>query len=100
MSSVDEHYQSHLAPVYLWMVGSMEAALARGEAEVMAVCPRPTPGDRAVDLGAGFGMHAIPLARLGYSVTAVDSSELLLQALAGHPDARIIRIERGDLTDF
>jgi len=69
MPSVTEHYENHLAPIYVWMAGGMEAAIARGQAEVNAVCPRPpqsqSQSHHAVDLGAGFGMHAIPLADFG-----------------------------------
>jgi 2-polyprenyl-3-methyl-5-hydroxy-6-metoxy-1,4-benzoquinol methylase len=97
MPSVNEHYESHLAPVYVWMAGGMDAAIARGRAEVDAVCPRPSSGQWAVDLGAGFGMHAIPLADLGYSVLAIDSSRILLDALRSHLGARAITTVRDDL---
>jgi len=73
MPSVTEHYENHLAPVYLWMAGGIDMAVRRGQAEVEAVCPRPLKWRLAVDLGAGFGMHAIPLANLGHSVLAIDS---------------------------
>lgn len=77
MPTTTEHYDGHLAPVYVWMAGGLEAAIARGCAEVEAVCPRPSQSQRAVDLGAGFGMHAIPLADMGYSVLAIDSSKII-----------------------
>ena len=75
-----EHYRAHLAPVYLWMAGGFEAALSRGEAEVDALFPDLAPGATAVDLGAGFGMHAIPLARAGARVLALfpDTGERYL----------------------
>jgi hypothetical protein len=34
-------------------------------------------GASAIDLGAGFGMHSIPLARRGIEVIAIDSDGIL-----------------------
>jgi SAM-dependent methyltransferase len=81
MSSVTEHYATHLGPVYVWMAGGVDAAIARGakEIETLGLTPRLT--GQAVDLGAGFGMHAIPLARRGFNVLAIDTCSELLQAL-------------------
>jgi hypothetical protein len=100
MSSVNEHYASHLAPVYVWMAGGMDAAISRGRAEVDAVCPRPAGLQWAVDLGAGFGMHAIPLADIGYCVLAIDSSDLLLDAMQDHLGTRPITTVSDDLLSF
>jgi predicted RNA methylase len=100
MPSVSEHYESHLAPIYVWMAGGKDAAITRGQAEVNAVCPPPPQSQWAVDLGAGFGMHAIPLADMGYSVLAIDSSATLLDALHGHIGDRPIKTVRDDLPCF
>lgn len=100
MLSITEHYQSHLAPIYLWMVGGADAAIVRGRAEIEAVCPRPSSAEWAVDLGAGFGMHAIPLAELGYSVLAIDSSGTLLNALKNHAGTKPISTVQDDLLAF
>ena len=81
MTSVTEHYASHLAPIYLWMAGGPEAALRAGTAEIEALNLPLTDGAAILDLGAGFGMHAIPLARKGARVTAIDTSSELLRAL-------------------
>ncbi|MFL1528905.1 hypothetical protein [Pseudomonas sp. O230] len=72
MAAVADHYETHLAPVYLWMAGGFDAAVSRGEAEIEAVLPNLASGTTAIDLGAGFGMHTIPLARRGCSVVAAD----------------------------
>jgi SAM-dependent methyltransferase len=78
LTRTTDHYADLLAPVYLWMSGGWDAALERGASEVAEFSC--TPG-LAIDLGAGFGMHALPLARMGWRVTAVDSSSELLATL-------------------
>jgi 2-polyprenyl-3-methyl-5-hydroxy-6-metoxy-1,4-benzoquinol methylase len=100
VKSVNEHYESHLAPIYVWMSGGFDAALARGDAEIDLVCPTPSVGLVAVDLGAGFGMHAIPLARRGCSVIAIDSSQLLLEVLNSHIGLLPVRTVYDDLLSF
>ena len=97
MASVRDHYRSHLAPIYLWMAGGAATALSAGEAELGDLL-----GKRglALDLGAGFGMHAIPLARAGYRVIAVDTSELLLSELAALARSLPIDIRCTDLISF
>lgn len=100
MATVAEHYESLLAPVYLWMAGGLEAAVARGEVEIDAICPNPSNGLSAIDLGAGFGMHSIPLARRGYSVVAIDTSPLLLDVLGEHVGTLPVRTVEDDLLAF
>lgn len=101
MNSVRSHYESFLAPVYPWMAGGAEAAFGRGETELEFLRLTPTRGSAvAVDLGAGFGMHSIPLARRGFGVVAVDSSAALLAELRVHAGALPIRIVEADLLDF
>ena len=63
MSTVAEHYATHLSPIYLWMAGGPEVALQAGGAEIEALNLPLARGVTVFDLGAGFGMHSIPLAR-------------------------------------
>jgi SAM-dependent methyltransferase len=100
MAAVTEHYATHLGPVYAWMAGGVEAAIARGakEIETLGLLPRLT--GQAVDLGAGFGMHSIPLARRGFSVLAIDSCGELLQTLRQEAGDLPIRTVEGDLLAF
>lgn len=101
MATVADHYRSHLAPVYLWIAGGFEAALARGESEIDAILPDLPQGSTvAVDLGAGFGMHSIPLARRGCSVIAIDTSSLLLDELRKRAEGLPVRAVEDDLLSF
>jgi predicted TPR repeat methyltransferase len=100
MAGVAEHYRSHLAPVYVWMCGGFDAAIARGDSEIGAILPDLSTGSQAVDLGSGFGMHSIPLARRGCSVLAVDSSSYLLGQLRAHAGTLPITAVEDDLLAF
>jgi 2-polyprenyl-3-methyl-5-hydroxy-6-metoxy-1,4-benzoquinol methylase len=81
VKTVRDHYADHLGPVYTWMVGDIDAALSRAAAELDALPLPSRAGGTAVDLGAGFGLHALPLARRGFSVVAMDTCDSLLQKL-------------------
>jgi len=100
MVTVEEHYARHLAPVYLWMAGGFDAAVARGRSEIESVVGNFASGGSAVDLGAGFGMHAIPLANQGYSVLAIDSSATLLELMKDHAGTLSLRTVVDDLLAF
>lgn len=100
MSTAAEHYERHLAPIYVWMAGGAEAALQVGSAEIEELNLPLTPGAVVLDLGAGFGMHAIPLARRGVRVTAIDSSAELLRALAELRGDLPVRAVNDDLLGF
>lgn len=97
MPSVRRHYEDHLAPIYLWMAGGIEHALALGTDDVADFVDRP---GYAVDLGAGFGMHSIPLAKAGFRVLSVDSSQHLLAELRKHADGLDVATVEGDLREF
>jgi 2-polyprenyl-3-methyl-5-hydroxy-6-metoxy-1,4-benzoquinol methylase len=99
MATVEEHYARHLGPVYAWMVGDIDAALARADQELDTLALR-TAGGTALDLGAGIGLHAIPLARRGFTVTAIDSDAALLKELTLRAGSLPIRTVHADLLDF
>lgn len=97
---VSDHYERLLGPVYSWMVGDVEAATARADAELEAIGLPSNAAGAAIDLGAGFGMHSLPLARRGYKVIAVDSYEPLLQELRSRAGSLAVRTVNADLLDF
>ncbi len=100
MPSVAEHYERVLSPVYAWMAGGAEAAIVAGGAELEALKVPLVPGARVVDLGCGFGMHAIPLARAGARVLAVDTSAQLLAEFARLAGNLEIERVQDDLLSF
>jgi SAM-dependent methyltransferase len=100
MATSKEHYERVLSPVYAWMLGGFAAAVERNAAffERRRVSPRGS--GRAVDLGAGCGFQSIPLARLGFDVTAIDMDRQLLDELcANSTNLQILTIE-ADLREF
>lgn len=100
MQSAGAHYESHLGPIYSWMLGDLDAAFARGAAEVDELKLGIAAGALAVDLGAGLGLHALPLARCGFKVTAIDSCQVLLDELRVRGAGLPIIAHNADLLDF
>jgi SAM-dependent methyltransferase len=101
MASVQDHYEQHLAPVYSWLVGGFDEAIARGQGELAEVELLGRDGaGYAVDLGAGFGMHAVPLARQGWKVLAIDTSAVLLEELRAQNDGGQVATVQDDLLRF
>jgi SAM-dependent methyltransferase len=99
-AATKRHYETHLAPIYSWMLGDIEAAFARSAAELDELQLAPAIDGAAVDLGAGLGLHAVALARRGYSVTAIDSSQVLLDELRSRGAALPIVAINADLVEF
>ena len=85
MASVKEHYQSHLSDYYSWMYGGFELKVSENRRFFQDQHVRPEHSGLAVDLGAGSGFQSIPLAELGFKVTAIDLSQKLLDELKKTP---------------
>jgi SAM-dependent methyltransferase len=100
MSTTTLHYENHLGPVYTWMVGDLEAAFARSRAELDELGLHSSINGAAVDLGAGFGLHSVPLAERGYAVTAIDRYQPLLDELRGRSPSLPITTIAADLVEF
>lgn len=57
-------------------------------------------GGRVLELGAGSGRLAVPLARTGLDVWAVDASEAMIERLRGKPDADRVRALVDDMAEL
>lgn len=100
MATVKEHYKSVLSEVYSWMFGGFDAGIQKNTDFFMSLGISPAGSKVALDLGAGCGFQSIPLAKTGFTVTAVDTDRLLLDELASHSDELPITIVQDDLGDF
>lgn len=100
MNTSAAHYTTHLGPIYSWMLGDIDAAFARSSAEIDDLeLPEANHG-AAVDLGAGLGLHALPLARRGFHVTAIDSCQVLLDELRSRCGTLAVTAVNADLMDY
>ncbi|MBL8620958.1 MAG: class I SAM-dependent methyltransferase [Myxococcales bacterium] len=100
MADARQHYAGLLADVYLWSVSRRGDPFARAAAWLAA---HGLDGAATyLDLGAGFGAHALPLAQAGKQVTAVDFDPTLLAALrtAATRAGVAIEVAEGDLGAF
>ena len=107
VSSSLEHYKNLLGEVYAWSAGGIDRAVTVGQTEIESIELHSTSVNDGnidkkivVDLGAGFGMHSIPLSKLGYSVIAIDNSEILLQHLREHTTENQVKTVVADLLEF
>ena len=100
MATVEEHYNEVLSDVYSWMFGGFESGIERNVEFFSKHQLKPKGSGVAVDLGAGCGFQSIPLARAGYSVTAIDLDPKLLKELEINSENLPIKSIQGDLLDF
>ena len=100
MASVEEHYDNLLASCYSWMCGGSDLKLTKNRAFFQEHSIRPAHSAAAVDLGAGSGFQAIPLAEAGFNVTAIDVSSDLLAELNDTAGKLPIRTIQDDLLNF
>ena len=100
MANVEQHYDEVLSDVYSWMYGGYDAALARYTTFFASRGIKPSGSGRAVDLGAGCGFQSIPLARLGFAVTAIDIDRKLLEELRRNAGELRLTIVRANLLQF
>ena len=100
MATVKQHYDNVLSDVYSWMYGGFENGIQRNIEFVKKHKLTPQGSKIAIDLGAGCGFQSIPLARSGYTVTAIDFDAKLLSELQRNSDGLEITTVQGDLIDF
>lgn len=94
------HYEKFLAKYYSWMSGGFPEKIKQHRIFFEAHHVRPALSGIAVDLGAGCGFQSIPLAQLGFSVIAVDSSRKLLAELKQNAQNLPIKPINDDLLNF
>jgi SAM-dependent methyltransferase len=82
------------------MLGGFEQGIARNTAFFERLELRPRGSGIAVDLGAGCGFQAIPLARAGFRVTAIDLDRKLLAELERERGNLAVTTVVGDLLHF
>jgi 2-polyprenyl-3-methyl-5-hydroxy-6-metoxy-1,4-benzoquinol methylase len=100
MATVSEHYDKVLSDVYSWMFGGFETAIQRNAEFLTEHNLSPVGSGIAVDLGSGCGFQSIPLAKAGYSVTAIDVDAKLLNELRSNCGELQINTIRDDLINF
>ena len=100
MATVQDHYKNVLSDVYSWMFGGFESGLERNRTFFKSYNVLPCDNGVAIDLGAGCGFQSIPLAELGYSVTAIDLDEKLLDELQQNRGELSIKSVQANLLDF
>ncbi len=100
MVTFQEHYENLLARHYSWLWGGFEAKTAENTAFFESKGVTPALSGRAVDLGCGSGFQAIPLAKAGFSVTAIDLSQALLDEVAARGKSLDVTPVKGDILDL
>ena len=98
--SVKQHYDNHLGNFYSWMIGDLKAKQAEQLNFFRQHNILPATVHTAIDLGAGNGLHAIPLAKLGFNVTAIDFNPQLLAELTCNAAGHNITIINDDIRNI
>lgn len=97
--NVKDHYENHLGSFYSWMLGDFNARQKEQEEYFTKHCIFPKSNKVALDLGAGNGIQSVSLAKLGFSVKAIDFTNLLTDELVSNAAGLDIEIINGDFTD-
>lgn len=100
MATPKEHYQNLLADVYAWMCGGFDRAIAQNSNFFIQQQIQPQSSKNAIDLGCGCGFQSIPLAKLGFSVIAIDTDSKLLDELRNYAEQLDILTIEADLVEF
>ena len=76
-----EHYDRHLGDFYSWMIGDFADKQKEHQQFLEENNVVPNSTKIALDLGAGNGIQSVSLAKLGFSVKAIDFNKQLLAEL-------------------
>lgn len=81
-TGASKHYEDLLAEVYSWMSGDFEERVNQTREFFIKHNIKPSiKNSSAADLGSGHGIQSAALASLGFTVTAIDQSNYLLNEL-------------------
>jgi SAM-dependent methyltransferase len=94
------HYDTFLAGSYVWISGGLDDQVQKNITFFTSHSVSPRDNRSAIDLGAGCGFQSIALARLGYSVTAVDFCQPLLDVLHTQAGALPVVTVRSDIRNY
>lgn len=95
--TVKEHYDNHLGDFYVWMAGDFDPKQQEQQQFFEAQQIKSTTTGAALDLGAGHGLQAVSLAKLGFTVKAIDFNQQLLAALRHNAEGLAIDIIEDDI---
>lgn len=100
MSNAKSTHDPFLAPLFTWFHGDFDVLVEAEKAYLAKVLKNSKPGAKALDLGAGHGVHTAALLRLGYQVEAVDTSAPMLEALKTRKGHATIRTAAKDMRTY
>lgn len=98
--SVKEHYEKHLGSFYSWMVGDFEIKQKEQQDYFISRNIKPINKGHAIDLGAGHGIQSVSLAKIGFTVRAIDFNIHLLDELELNSVGLPIEIINADIRLF
>lgn len=88
-----KHYETHLSKHYSWMLGGFDKQISLNEKFFFLHKIAPVLNGIAIDLGAGCGFQSIPLAKVGFTVRAIDSDKYLLGEMAEYIMGKNLQLE-------
>lgn len=94
------HYDAFLAANYAWISGRPGDQVRKNKKFFSSHSVMPRNNRSAIDLGAGPGFPSIALAELGYSVTAVDFCQHLLDELRLHAGSLPVETVHDDIRHY
>jgi len=95
-----DHYDQHLGNFYSWMLGDFDEKQQEQENFFWRNGIIPVSRKAAFDLGAGNGLQAISLAKLGFAVKAIDFNTQLLNELTSRKRDLNIEIINDDILNY